>query len=160
MVSDAKESISAAIDARHRLVRWYDNARKRRDAPRPTGGRRDAISEIMGFFQRDIMGGPDRLLVHRIPLPSAASAEETLYLFPGHRAIYEIRLLFGRRHHFITFIECDRDAEPRLEDRNLIEAKLAASLPGGDKLPKSKTWRGGRPEPPRLKVQALCAFGR
>lgn len=111
MPTEPLGTVSAAIGSRRRLTRWFDNARKRRDAPRPTGRRRDAISEIMGSFQRDIMGGPDRRLVHRIPLPSAASAEETLYLFPGHRAIYEIRLLFGRRHHFITFIECDRDPE-------------------------------------------------
>jgi hypothetical protein len=66
-------------------------------------------AEITAAFRRDILGGSARHLVHRIPLPSPPSGQETVYLFPGHRAIYEIRTLWGRRHCFITFIECDRE---------------------------------------------------
>ena len=101
----------ALSDSRERLVPWFDDARRRRDAARRSGGGRLAIADIMAALRRDILGGADRRLVHRFPLPSASSAEETLYLFPGHRAIYEIRHLWGRRHCFITFIECDRGSE-------------------------------------------------
>lgn len=107
----ASKSVSAAIDSRRRLVQWFDNARKRLEAARRTGRGRVEIAQIMAAFRKDILGGPDRHLIHRIPLPSPPSGEETVYLFPGHRAIHEIRTLWGRRHCFITFIECDRDSE-------------------------------------------------
>lgn len=109
-------------------MEWFDNAKKRREAARRTGGGRIAIAEIMAAFRRDVLGGRDRHLVHRIPLPSPPSGEETVYLFPGHRAIYEIRTLWGRRHCFIAFIECDRaPGAPQPGDEDLVEAKLAAS---------------------------------
>lgn len=109
MANETRETVSSAIDSRRRLVEWFDEARKRREAAKRAGRGRAEIAEIMAAFRRDVLDGPDRHLVHRIPLPCAPSGEETVYLFPGHRALYEIRTLFGRRHCFITFIECDRE---------------------------------------------------
>jgi hypothetical protein len=74
MANEAGESVSPAIDSRLRLVRWFDDARNRREAARRTGTGRQAIAEITARFR------------------GAESGEETVYLFPGHRAIYEIRI--------------------------------------------------------------------
>ena len=75
-----------------------------------------------------------------------SSVEETLYVFPDHRAIYEIKI-FGGRHHFITFIECDRDSETsEPQDQSLIEVKLAASF-RKSKSPDSRSTRTRRAKP-------------
>jgi hypothetical protein len=110
MANKTQQTVSGAIDSPRYLIQWFHDAKKRREAARRSGGLRVACGEIMAAFRGDILGGPDRHLVHRIPLPCPPSGEETVYLFPDHCTIYEIRTLWGRRHCFITFIECDRDS--------------------------------------------------
>ena len=142
-----KNAVQAASDPGVRLVRWFDDAKKLQEIARRSRAR-GASTEIMAALRTDILGGEDRHLVHRIPLPSPSSGEETVFLFPGHRAIYEIRTLWGRRHCFITFIQCDQDSgAPQPSDQALMEEKLAASLPNEGKPPKPRPSRMRRRKP-------------
>jgi hypothetical protein len=128
MEEEGKTGFPPAINSRRRLIRWYDDARNKREAARQTGTGRQAIAEITAELHRDILPGAGRHLIHRIPIPGAESAEETVYLFPDHRAIHEIRippLFFRPMTHWIAFIECDRDAaESQPGDQDVIETKL------------------------------------